>query len=461
VPGTFKDVPVIGPTTSINGLRLGPGYYYFNLPAYWIGGGDPQVLIYWNILWFLLGGMAIIGYYYKKDFMLGVLISAVYLLAPMLFDTTRYFWNAHSMIYSMVLYFLALVNFFEKRDNKSAIFLGIASGISMHFEAAMGVVAVLYAMMVSVVLLKKRSWYFFLGLIPWFLPQIAVEVAKGFSMSRLLIQEILHPQMLGDKLTFWETWQSHVKVFGSYFEGQFILPFGWGKLVLLISMILGLCSQKTRKTTWLLTSFVLFCFCFYLFTYRHELKIWYADGLRVWYVFVVGYGQYAWLSAGQKYKPIIQILLFLILLRSLYTTYIDQRQYIDNRNFAKDDPKLASHEIEVVDWVYKNSLGEGFKAYTYVPEIYDYPYQYLYWWRGKTKYGYTPEEITYEPGAPNYVPRQEEFYADAKKSNGILALVYERKSNFESWLDKFGGWCTYKKSEFDWKVTAELRKPCK
>ena len=47
--GEFKDIAVLGPTTSINGLRLGPFYYYINLPAYWIGGGNPQALVYWNI----------------------------------------------------------------------------------------------------------------------------------------------------------------------------------------------------------------------------------------------------------------------------------------------------------------------------------------------------------------------------------------------------------------------------
>ena len=32
---------LIGPTTSINGVFLGPFYYYFNVIPYFLSGGDP------------------------------------------------------------------------------------------------------------------------------------------------------------------------------------------------------------------------------------------------------------------------------------------------------------------------------------------------------------------------------------------------------------------------------------
>ncbi|MBP6867251.1 hypothetical protein KBC13_03265, partial [Candidatus Shapirobacteria bacterium] len=65
--GEFKDLTVMGPTTSINGLRLGPFYYYFNLPSYWLGQGNPQALVIWNILGFLITGVIIFEFFRKKD----------------------------------------------------------------------------------------------------------------------------------------------------------------------------------------------------------------------------------------------------------------------------------------------------------------------------------------------------------------------------------------------------------
>jgi len=62
----FHDFQVSGPTTSITGLNLGPYYYLFNLPAYWIGKGSPQALVYWNIICFLLTAIIIFRFFYKK-----------------------------------------------------------------------------------------------------------------------------------------------------------------------------------------------------------------------------------------------------------------------------------------------------------------------------------------------------------------------------------------------------------
>ena len=69
--GEFKDLAVLGPTTSINGLRLGPFYYYINLPAYWAGGGNPQTLVNWNIILFLATAGFIFYFFRKKNIVLG------------------------------------------------------------------------------------------------------------------------------------------------------------------------------------------------------------------------------------------------------------------------------------------------------------------------------------------------------------------------------------------------------
>src|SRR5260221_3339446 len=111
VIGNFIDFKVSGPTTSITGLNLGSYYYFLNLPAYWIGFGNPQYLIYWDIILFLLSGIVIYWFFYKKNQLLGFYISSIYLMSPQLFSITRYFWNAHAVVYLIVAYFLAFWNF--------------------------------------------------------------------------------------------------------------------------------------------------------------------------------------------------------------------------------------------------------------------------------------------------------------------------------------------------------------
>lgn len=465
IPGTLKHFPVVGPTTSINGLYLGPGYYYFNLPAFWLGQGSPQALVNWNIFWFLAAGVAIFVFFYKRDIFLGLIISVIYLFAPQLFDTTRYFWNAHSMIYAMVFYFLGMWLVAEKATPKRALIWGMTAGFSMQFEAAMGIVAVIFSFL-SILLSRNKKivgWYL-IGVFPWFLPQIAAEVLKGFRMTKLLLSESTNPTILGDKLTRQQTLFSHWNSFLNYFEGQFILNAGWGKWLLLISAAVGLAAKKYRqKMVWLL-SFILMAFVFYLLTYRHELKIWYADSLRVWYVMVVGVGMIGLIGLIKKNKLLSRILigcLVFFLIRNVFLTHNDQKQFIGNINFAKDDPKLMEHEIKAVDWVYKQMNGNGFKAYNFVPEIYDYPYQYVYWWYGNRKYGYMPGEVSYEPNVPQYINKQTLFYKNNRDSDVNIALIYETRSSYVEWLKKYDKYCVKEKIDFGWKVAAEIRQKCK
>src|SRR3989338_11444121 len=48
---------LVGPTTSINGVLLGPFWYYFLLPPFLISGGNPQAIMNWQIIWYQLSAL--------------------------------------------------------------------------------------------------------------------------------------------------------------------------------------------------------------------------------------------------------------------------------------------------------------------------------------------------------------------------------------------------------------------
>lgn len=466
IPGTFKDLPLIGPTTSINGVFLGPSYYYLNLPAFWLWRGDPQGLIYWNILLYLGAAIAIFLFFYKRNITLGFLIAAIYLFAPQLFNATRYFWNAHAMQYVVVFFFLTLWAYLEKKNPKTAIFLGITSGLTTHFEAALGIIAVAFSFFIVLSSKNKKTiGYFLLGCFPWFLPQIIFELKRGMFMTKLIISEFSQPSgILGNKIPITTTLISHWQNLQMYLEGQFILPLGLGKLILILSLFAGVVNKKYRKTDLVFASFYFFVWAFYVLTYHHELKKWYGEALRVWYVFIMGTGI---ISGGElvrkhlKFKIIYFMLISIFLVRSLILTISDQRQFINNPNFAKDDPKLMDHLIKSVDWVYQHAGDNGFKAYNYLPEIYDFPYQYVYWWYGRKHYGFMPTEVSYSPQVPDYVPRQSQFYENQKGDSNTIGLIYEKKGDYQLWLNTFDKqYCLKKKIDFTWGVNAEIREKC-
>ena len=64
---------LVGPTTSINGVLLGPFWYYFNLIPFVLSGGNPGVIIYWQIFWFQLA--CVFMYFSLRKVKLGPFLS--------------------------------------------------------------------------------------------------------------------------------------------------------------------------------------------------------------------------------------------------------------------------------------------------------------------------------------------------------------------------------------------------
>lgn len=456
--GEFTDLAVLGPTTSINGLRLGPFYYYINLPAYWIGQGNPQALVFWNIILFLFTGAFIFWFFRKRNILLGFLTGVLFLTAPQMFNLTRYYWNANMATYLSVYYFLALWNFLDKKDKKAVLYLGITSALLTQFEAAFGIVCLLFSIAVIVLNKKTNTWKSFLvGSIPWFLPQILLEIKNKFQMSKLLLGVFSGSNdVLGERLEISEAIVSHFETIVKFFEGQIIAPPGWGLILLLLSIALIVINKKYRIKGIYFISFIIFAFLFYTAIYHHPLKSWYLESLRVWYCFVVAIG----ISNINKFKNLAVLVIGIFLLRNIFLVIKDQRQFIGLK--FSDDPKNLNNLIVNLDWVYAKMNGDGFKAYNYVPEVYDYPNQYLYWWYGNKKYGYMPEKVSYSlEEVPEYIRTQKIFYKNSRPAQDKLALIYETKSSYIGWLNQFNDYCTTEKWETGWRTTIEIREKCR
>jgi hypothetical protein len=263
--------------------------------------------------------------------------------------------------------------------------------------------------------------------------------------------------ILGVKVPFSQVFSLHVNKIFSYFEGQFMLPYGLGLFFLILALIVIFLHKKYRYIGKYFISFIIFSLFFYTLIYHHELKSWYLEGIRVWYCFIIGIA----IASVGKYKKIFFGLLTLFLISNLYLTIVDQSVYIKNNN-KSDDPKNMANLIRSVDWVYTKLNGEGFQSYNYVPEVYDYPHQYLYWWYGTKTYGYMPEKISYSlEEVPEYVRMQNTFYKNTKPAINKLALTYETKSSYKDWLNQFNDYCTLDKWETGWRTTIEIREKCK
>ena len=58
----------------------------------------------------------------------------------------------------------------------------------------------------------------------------------------------------------------------------------------------------------------------------------------------------------------------------------------------KGDASVYRNQVQVVDYIYEDAKGRPFNYITYTPPIFDYPYQYLFQYFGKNRYGYFPDK---------------------------------------------------------------------
>lgn len=468
----LRKPPLIGPTTSVNGVFLGPFYYYFNLLPYIVSNGDPAALTYWNLAWYLIAAVALFIFFWRKNRIFAFLSSAVFLMAPAYFYSSRYFWSANPMPYMTIFYFLSLLLFFRRRDKKSSFFIGFISGLSMQVEAAFGVLFLPFFILFSIY--KRIPVKLLLASIGAFtvtlLPQLLFELRHDFIMSQTFFSEVLgKSQILGEKLTLLQIFQNHLQSFMEFSAGQLEIPPVVSGLLLIVSFCyLGFLYFKKQlrgevKNLFILSSsFVLFAFVLYMF-YSYPLKGWYLLGLRIPYILLVA----LFLSEIIKLKFFMFKFLVIALLGwSFFATFRDQSRFIPESESDRSlDKSTLRNEIEAIDWVYKKADGRGFKAYNYIPSVYDFPYQYLYWWTGAQKYGYHPEVLTYLDNVPEYIKDNERFLTLKKPvTDSIVFLIYEPDKEsgerLAAWLGNFTKFCTVDKQIYPWGTTVEQRKPC-
>ncbi len=130
---------LVGPTTGLTGVFLGPFWYYLNSIGFWISGGNPASLIITEITAFLLSGIFI--YRYLRKFPpFNFIFSLLFLFSPLYFHTTHYSLNPNLLPIFFLLIFLFLPGFNQKTKLVRFIFFGVFVGLGLQVEAAMAII---------------------------------------------------------------------------------------------------------------------------------------------------------------------------------------------------------------------------------------------------------------------------------------------------------------------------------
>lgn len=130
-----KNLPFIGPPTSIGELYLGPIYYYFITPFTWIWGMSPVGPAIFVVLLGILS-IPLIYLVATKLFnrRVGLIAAILYAISPMIVEFSRSSWNPNPMPFFTLLLFYFIFEFFKQKQVKYLYYSVIVYAIMLQLH---------------------------------------------------------------------------------------------------------------------------------------------------------------------------------------------------------------------------------------------------------------------------------------------------------------------------------------
>lgn len=398
---------LIGPTTGLEGVFLGPFYYYLIAPAYLLGGGDPVFPAIWLIVINILGIYVI--YRIGKDFFndwSGILAAGLIAISSELIQAHRWLSNPTPLpLFSAISVWLLLKIIVSKQGNVlNWSLLGLGLGLSLQLEAAS---AIFFLPATLIILLINKTW-----------PKIWMFLTFGITLLPQIVFNFRHQNILLKAFyRFLSEQKSYEPVnrLAFYFEefaNKFVLDGLLKKIFIIFIIVITITVwKKINKKPFLI------------------LLIWWVTPL-VFLLFYHGNYGYVWGYYFTGVFSIVSLLVGIVLavlprpLAAAIIVLIIVQNFLIPKNQTDITLKTS---LAAVDWIYRDAEGKKFNVDVYVPPVISHSYDYLFLWRGNTKWGQIPSEekqkllyTLFEADPPH--PERLEKWLDRQEGIGTIEL---------------------------------------
>ncbi len=441
-------IRLTGPTSAINGLFDGPAWYYLLAIPFILSGGDPYASILMEIMLWAIGGFFLLKLVNKWSKWLVIPTGGLWIASNYITLANLYAFNPNPVTLLAPLFIFLLLCYLQT----GWLFYGISTwflaGLFFNFEMNAAVFTPLI-ILVSILLsknfklLKTRSfWMGILAFALTLLPQVLFDLKHSFIMSKAVISFLQEGQAHGFNPGL--RIQTISQAFFNTFVPTLMNHQTMSLIILGLFVVVVIRKWKSTLNQDLLALIALIAIVIPFLGYLIipvAVNPWHLGGemaaslillayllKRLWQINLIG-----------KVVGMMLGLLFVI-----YATGNIIHFFISDFNKPSGDPSLYKNEIAAIDHVYQKAQGKNFKVYTYLPSVYDYPYQYLFWWYGKKTYGYIPGEYAYSPNKPQYIPSQDKFQGTKNNLSGLVFLIKEPNRNYT----RFGWEADYKDMQF-------------
>ncbi|MBI3985249.1 MAG: glycosyltransferase family 39 protein [Candidatus Levybacteria bacterium] len=426
------DLVFIGATTGIQGVFYGPWWYYMLVPFFVLFGGDPSgIALTMSLVGILSIVLAfIIGKKIGNTF-LAIIFSLLVSVSPNLVSHSTQIWNPNIAPFFVLLVFFALFKIYTlEKNNKYFLLLGLFLAINIDLEILWGILLTLGIFISQAFILKrkiklKQIAFLFIGALVIAAPRLLFEIKHGFLMSKSLITFILSKNTLEDPLTFRQLLENRVSSYFDLFSSSLAFNNQIVAVVLIVFIVVALflfykkASDVIKKFIITLVT-VLVVFFVGTIIFSHALWPHYLVGLPVVFILLFSISLYL---LSFKTKNLIIPYFILIVLSVINFNPLREIKNVTQASFA-GDASVYRNQLEVVDYVYRESQGKDFKYVVYTPPVHDYTYRYLFMWYGPKTYKYSPNEeartafFIIEPD-PGYEDRPK-WFLEARKNDGKI-----------------------------------------
>lgn len=437
-----------GRYSSSQGVLMGPFWTWLLAIPFILSGGSPLAnSVFFSIL-SLISSIATFKILTKLTTRtIGIIAAALTIFAPVYIFSSLVVSSPNPLTFLFIFYLWFL---YEIVVNKKALFwipLGLLVGIFFQLEVAVGVFT-LPAVLLTLVAFKqyKTLWsrHFLAGAIIFsltFLPQAIFDLRHNFLISKGFLDVIFGTSQslhLGsDPLPV--RLIERAKSFAQDFSRMalFVQP----QILVWVTLLLAAVgwfqihrqNLKNEKNVFklLIITLLSFYICFSL--YKGPLWEWYRAGLPIVYILLIAIPLGFLVTKNKIFAGAIILLLLIFII-----TGINPPSFLARlQNKTINDNAILQNQLSAIDYVYQSAGGKPFAYFAYTPPVYDYIWQYDFWWYGRSRYGYVPKNLgTNIPllgiGTQSQPPKENEglFFAIAEPNK-------ERPWEVDGWFKSY------------------------
>lgn len=413
----LKKPRLIGQTSAIEGFYNGPGWYYFLAIPYILFDGDPYSGVFLMIVLWAIGGYFLYFILRKYGLMAWISGLLIWFGSPYISLTTVYSFNPHPILYLTPVFVFLLERYLKTEKIWYGISTAILAAFFFQWEMNTGVFIPI-VIFIMIFLTRKSGLFktkgFWISILVYscsFLPQLFFDLKHNFIMSQAVLR------FLGEggagKVAFSEKLYHTWDVFFGAFTPTMLNSAWMVNSILVLFVIVSAIAIAYKKreifnhidtTLSIFLLLIIVPFIGYL-VLPVNIHPWHMVSVVAAYIGITAFI----IHSLQKNFPIGWGLIAFFMVFCLLGTVKAVSSGISEHGSASTDPSSMKNELLAIDYAYEQAGGKNFKAYSYLPSLIDYPYQYSYWWYGLKKYGYTPTDYTYLPNRPQYISNKDFF----------------------------------------------------